>query len=143
MKKIIFIVTMITLCVSSVYAFKPANIWKYTSRSGNLYMVSQDKTFWLYGFMMQSGTGAAELIVNSTTFWLDAPDSRSWSQIFDPPIAFDEGTIISCDIFQGSILIWGYEGDANEDVGCVPGQNQEVIGSSGPVLDDGITQAGR
>jgi hypothetical protein len=141
MKKMIFIVIILSVCVSSAYAFKSANVWKYSSRSGNLYMVSQGKTFWLYGFMMQSGTGAAELLVSGSTFWLDSPDTKSWGQIFDPPIAFDEGTVFSCDIFQGSILIWGYEGITNEDAGLTPQPGDDVIGSIEPVFDAMVTQA--
>jgi hypothetical protein len=129
MKKVLFVLILLLVCVSTVYAFKPANIWKYSSRSGNMYMVSQGKTFWLYGFMMQSGTGAAELLVSANTFWLDAPDTKPWGQTFDPPIAFEDGTIFSCDIFQGSILIWGYEGDTNEDARMVPASDDDQIGA--------------
>lgn len=138
MRKMLFIIIILAFCASTAYAFKSANIWKYTSRSGNLYMVSQGKTFWLYGFMMQSGTGAAELLVSGTTFWLDSPDSKSWSQTFDPPIMFDEGTIFSCDIFQGSVLIWGYEGDSNEDAGAIPGSDNDAVGSSEPKTEEAI-----
>ena len=141
MKRMIIIIIAIALCVSFARAFKPANVWKYMSRSGNIYMVSQDKTFWLYGFMMQSGTGAAELIINSTTFWLDAPDSKSWSQTFDPPIAFDEGTIFSCDIFQGSILIWGYEGDINDDARLAPEPDADAVGSSDATSNQAVSRA--
>ncbi|MBN2621394.1 hypothetical protein JXB22_09940 [candidate division WOR-3 bacterium] len=141
MKKILFIVISLSVCVSSAYAFKPANRWKYASRSGNLYMVSQGKTFWLYGLMMQSGTGAAELLVSGSTFWLDSPDTKSWGQTFDPPIAFDEGTVFSCDIFQGSILIWGYEGDTNDDAGLIPQSDDDVTGSIEPIFDDMVSQA--
>ena len=129
MKKALCVLFLSLVFISTLYAFKPANVWKYSSRSGNLYMVSQSKTFWLYGFMMQSGTGAAELLVSGTTFWLDAPDTKSWGQTFDPPIAFDEGTIFSCDIFQGSILIWGYEGDTNEDAQILPASDDDQIGA--------------
>jgi len=140
MKKMTFVALLLLLCISTAYAFKPANIWKYSSRSGNLYMVSQGKTFWLYGFMMQSGTGAGELLVSGSTFWLDAPDTKSWGQIFDPPIAFDEGAVFSCDIFQGSILIWGYEGNTNEDAQVVPERDEDAIGSIEPFSDKAVTQ---
>ena len=141
MQRTLLISIVVLMCASMAFAFKPANIWKYSSRSGNLYMVSQGKTFWLYGFMMQSGTGAAELLISSNTFWLDAPDTKSWGQTFDPPIAFDEGTVFSCDIFQGSVLIWGYEGDSNEDARVLPKPDNDCIGSVDPVLDETITQA--
>jgi hypothetical protein len=141
MKRIIFLIIIIILWVSSAYAFKPANVWKYASRSGNMYMVSQGKTFWLYGFMMQSGTGAAELLVSGTTFWLDSPDTKSWGQTFEPPIAFEEGTVLSCDIFQGSIMIWGYEGDTNEDAGLTPDPNDESVGFNESTPEDLVTQA--
>jgi hypothetical protein len=119
---------MIVICVSTAFAFKPANVWKYASRSSTLHMVAQNKTFWLYGMMMQSGTGAGELLVSGSTFWLDSPASKSWAQTFDPPVVFEGGTVFSCDIFQGSIMIWGYEGDVNEDAQLFPLQDKNGIG---------------
>jgi|GEM_PF-2716433 len=140
MKKILVVSILLLICLSTADAFKPANIWKYASRSGNLYMVSQGKTFWFYGFMMQSGTGAGELLVSGSTFWLDSPDCKSWGQTFDPPIAFDEGTVFSCDIFQGSILIWGYEGETNEDAGLAPQPDKDAVGSIELPIKEEVSQ---
>jgi len=106
-------VFMLFFSIQFLFAYEPANVWKYTNQSGTIYTVPVGRTFWLYGMMFQSDRSSSELRVNGEIFWRDGPETKSWGHNFYPPIKFPSGTVFSADLFQASIMIYGYEGTSN------------------------------
>lgn len=115
MRVSISIVVLLLVSFSLLTAYEAANIWKYRDDSGMLYTVPPGETFWLYGMMFQSDRTSSSLLVNGQPFWRDGPETDSWGMNFDPPIRFASGSVFSVDVFQASVMIYGYEGKSNSE----------------------------